>query len=245
MGKHSTHSAGESLGKRRAITVVQAALVIIAVIAAGWLILKMVGYNQAQEIYHSMQSAYAEEDAVNFDTLAADYPGAVAWIRMDDLETINYPIMQGEDNDFYLHNDPAGQPSIDGSIFLDYRNASVADDPHAIIYGHNMRDGSMFGTLISYEDEEFYKQGSGKFTVYTPGGKYRYQIFAVNIVDPTDDSFLVGFKDAGVFSAYVEELKQASMYETGVEANGANQVVTLSTCSSTDRLVVSAKRVAE
>lgn len=239
------HDAVHSNTNRRPITAVQVVLLVIAAIALIWVAAKFIGYSQGQQIYRSMQSAYAQDGGIDFSALARDYPGAVAWIRMDDLETIDYPVMQGTDNDFYLHNDPKGNSSVDGSIFLDYRNNAVNTDMHSIVYGHNMRDGSMFGTLKSYTDQDFYQKGSGKFTVFTPTGSYRYQIFAINIVDPTDDTFLVGFNDAKTFGSFVDQLKADSMYDTGVGVTGYDQIVTLSTCSSSDRLVVSAKRVRE
>ncbi len=239
------HDAAHSSANRRPITIVQVVLLAVAAIALIWVGAKLIGYSQGQQIYRSMQSAYAQDGGVDFSALANDYPGAVAWIRMDDLETIDYPVMQGKDNDFYLHNDPKGNSSVDGSIFLDYRNNAVNTDMHSIVYGHNMRDGSMFGTLKSYTDQDFYKKGTGKFTVFTPTGTYRYQIFAINIVDPTDDTFLVGFNDTKAFGTFVDQLKADSMYDTGVSATGYDQIVTLSTCSSSDRLVVSAKRVRE
>lgn len=241
MGEHSRTNPTNT----RVITTVQVVLVVCALVAFGWLIAKLVGYSLAQSAYRTMQSAYGREAGIDFASLTSDCPGAVAWIRMDDLSTIDYPIMQTSDNDYYLHNDANGQSSVDGSIFLDYRNKSASSDLHTIIYGHNMRDGSMFGTLISYQDEDFYKAGSGKFTIYTPSGTYRYQIFAVNIVDPSDDTFMVGFKDTTVFGAFAQRLKADSLYDTGVNVTGTDQIVTLSTCSSTDRLVVSAKRVNE
>ena len=239
------HDSVQNSANRRPITIVQVVLLAVAAIALIWVAAKLIGYSQGQQIYRSMQSAYAQDGGVDFNALAKDYPNAVAWIRMDDLETIDYPVMHGSDNDFYLHNDPKGESSVDGSIFLDYRNNAVSTDMHSIVYGHNMRDGSMFGTLRSYTDQDFYRNGSDKFTVFTPTGTYRYQIFAINIVDPTDDTFLVGFSDSKTFGSFVDQLKANSMYDTGVGVTGYDQIVTLSTCSSADRLVVSAKRVRE
>ena len=244
MGNHSLPKSARS--SKRVITIIQAVLIVFALACAFWLVSKLVGYYQGQQFYKGIQNSYAEQNEINFDSLTADYPDAVAWIRMDDLDTIDYPVMQSTNNDFYLHNDTSGSQSADGSIFLDYRNSSsITSDLYDIIYGHNMRDGSMFGTLTSYQDEEFFRQGSGKFTLYTPTGTYRYQIFAVDVVDPLDDVFMVGFKDRGIFNSFVKELKANSLYETGVQADGNDQVLTLSTCSSSDRLVVSAKRVNE
>ena len=228
------------------ITIAQVVLIAFAFVCVAWVVAKLVGYYQGQQFYKSIQTAYAQESEIDFDSLRENYPGVVAWIRSDDLETIDYPIMQGSDNDFYLHNDASGAASVDGSIFLDYRNTpDFSSDLYSIVYGHNMRDGSMFGTLTSYQDGAFYAQGTGKFTIYTPSGTYRYQIFAVDVVDPSDDAFMVGFKDKSIFDPFVKELQASSIYETGVQVDGNSQILTLSTCSDSNRLIVSAKRVVE
>lgn len=205
----------------------------------------MIGYGQAQQFYDKVEQAYASEPSqspIDFPALQKEYPNVVAWLEMDDVD-VSYPIVKGEDNEYYLHYDPSGNESVDGSIFLDYRNAGDFNDLHTLVYGHNMLDDSMFGKLDQYTSEDFYKNGSGTFTIYTPDNTYRYKIFAVDIVDPTDSVYQVGFTNRPVFGAFVAQLLGNSMYETGVEASGNDSVVTLSTCSSSDRLVISAKRV--
>jgi len=237
--------------KTRTITIVQVVLAVIAVAGVVWLASKMIGYGQARQAYDDIKRAYASEldsttdpyeSPIDFEALQKDYPNVVAWLAMDDMD-VSYPIVQGEDNEYFLHYDPSGNESIDGSIFLDSRNSPDFEDLHTLVYGHNMIDGSMFGLLDQYVDEEFYKNATGMFTIYTPEAAFRYQIFAVDIVDPTDAVYQVGFKNPQVFGAFVAQLLENSMYQTGVKASGKDHVVTLSTCSSSDRLVISAKRV--
>lgn len=235
-------------GKRTALTAAQIVIALFVVACLSWLVYKLVGYAQAQQVYDRIETAYASElggadrDPIDFDALREEYPDVVAWIKMDDVD-VSYPIVQGDDNEHYLHYDPSGAANIDGSIFLDYRNKSIDTDLYSLVYGHNMRDESMFGQLDEYVSEEFYENGLDTFSIYTPNGTYRYQIFAVNIVDPTDDAYTTGFTNAQVFDAFAQQLKERSMYETGVDVSGADHVVTLSTCSSSNRLVLSAKRI--
>ena len=242
------------MNARKAITAVQ--LLILALVVAGvaWLVFKFVTYNQAQQVYRDIETAYASEtpaasgssaataSPIDFAALHNDYPDVVGWLKMDDVD-ISYPIVQGTDNEHYLHYDPAGNANIDGSIFLDYRNKSLDTDLYALVYGHNMLDESMFGQLDEYTSADFYNKGTGAFYIYTPKGAYRYKIFAVNVVDPTDDAYQVGFTNTLAFAAFVKQLKANSMYDTGVDVAGYDHVVTLSTCSDTNRLVVCAKRV--
>lgn len=242
--------------KRKAITVIQLVLGALVVVGLAWLVFKLVSYNQAQQVYRNIEAAYASETPVagdssaaaaaaspiDFATLQQDYPDVVGWLKMDDVD-ISYPIVKGADNDHYLSHDPSGNNNIDGAIFLDYRNKSLDTDLYAIVYGHNMLDESMFGQLDEYTDESFFQKGTGAFYIYTPQGSYRYKIFAVNIVDPTDDAYQVGFTNTQAFAAFAKLLKANSMYDTGVDVAGYDRIVTLSTCSDTNRLIVSAKRV--
>ena len=225
-------------------------LAVLVAVGIGWIVFKAVSYNQAQQVYRDIAKAYANESGglfnekapVDLAALQSEYPDIVAWIAMDDVD-VSYPVVQGDDNDFYLYNDPSGNSNIDGSIFLDYRTKSLDTDLYALMYGHNMLDESMFGQLDNYVDEDFYKAGTGSFMLYTPNGSYRYKIFAVNIVDPTDEVYQTGFVNTQVFGAFVRQLKESSMYDTGVEVEGFDHVITLSTCSDSNRLVLSAKRM--
>lgn len=238
-------------GSKKAITAVQVVLAVLVAAGIAWLAFKLVSYNQAQQVYQDIDAAYASEVEgsydgapcpIDFEAVKAEYPDVVAWLKMDDVD-ISYPIVQAGDNDYYLAYDPSGQVNIDGSIFLDYRNKSLDTDLYALVYGHNMLDESMFGQLDNYVDENFYHQGTGAFYIYTPKGSYRYKIFAINIVDPTDDVYQMGFTNTQVFATFVQQLKERSMYDTGVEVAGSDHIVTLSTCSASNRLVLCAKRM--
>ena len=237
----------EKTKKKKVLTAIQIALAVLVAAGIAWIAFKVIGYNQAQRVYHEMEKAYAAEavdgdpSSIDFAALQAEYPGVVGWLKMDDVD-ISYPIMQSEDNDYYLYYGPDGNPNIDGSIFMDYRNRSF-NDLHVLLYGHNMLDESMFGQLDEYVSEEFYNKGTGAFTIFTPEASYRYKIFAVDIVSPTDDVYQTGYQNPQVFDAFVKQLEENSLYDTGVKVSGSDHVVTLSTCSAYDRLVLSAKRL--
>lgn len=235
--------------KKRVILAMQIALAALAVAGAAWLASKALGYMQAQGVYRDMQAAYAaevdqpaQECPVDFAALQSQCPGVVGWLKMDDVD-VSYPIVKGADNDHYLHYDAADQESVAGAIFIDSRNESIEGDKHVLVYGHNMMDESMFGQLDNYLDESFYRDGEGTFTIYTPQGAYRYRIFSVAVVDPTDETYTTGYKNEVVFDAFVKHLVGQSMYETGINVTGVDHIVTLSTCSASDRLVLCAQRL--
>ena len=234
---------------KKVLTGVQIALAVLVIAGIVWIAFKVVGYNQAQQVYHEIEAAYASQpvdgdpSSIDFSDLQEKYPNAVGWLKMDDVD-VSYPIMHGTDNEYYLDYGPDGEYNLAGSVFMDYRNKSF-NDLHVLLYGHNMMDESMFGPLDEYTSEQFYRSGTGAFTVFTPDASYRYKIFAVNVVGPTDSVYQTGYQNPTVFSGYVKQLKENSMYDTGVEVSGADHVVTLSTCSADDRLVLSAKRIQE
>lgn len=231
------------------LTKVQVVLAIVAVAGVAWLGWKAVGYLEAQGYYAGMREAYASDttsgsEHIDFASLTADYPTAVAWIHFDSADVnIDYPVLQGDDNEFYLRHNGEGEWIEPGSIFLDYRNNSLADDLHSIMYGHNMMDGSMFSDLSKYVDEDFYTDETSTFWVATPEATYYYEIFSVTIVDPYSDIYTVGYENTDVFDAFVKQVKEASLYDTGVSVSGTDRVLTLSTCQRPNRLVISAKLV--
>lgn len=183
--------------------------------------------------------------APDFAALTAACPGAVAWLELEDVP-VSGPVMQAEDNEFYLRRGPDGEPLSAGSLFLDAGNTGF-EDPYALVYGHHMRDGSRFAPLTAYAEETFYRGGTGRFTLYTPDGAAEYQIFAVLRVEPDDEVFTLGFARDAVFADFVQMLRERSLYDTGVEVTGQDTVLSLCTCATADgggRLVVCARRLA-
>lgn len=240
----------EKTGRERLITRIQIALAVLAVAGLAWIGWKAYDYTQAQGVYDGIASDYADSTAakegpacpVDLAKLKTDYPETVGWLQIDSLD-LGYPVMQAADNDTYLHVDAQGNPSIDGAIFLDYRVKSVDDDWQSIVYGHNMIDGSMFGNLSRFADPAWFSENDTTFTYFSLDGAYVYQVFAVQVVDPTDDIYQLGFQDRKVFAGVVDNLAQGTMVDTGVKASGKDVIMTLSTCSNANRLAVSAKRI--
>lgn len=93
---------------------------------------------------------------VDFNKLEEINPDVIAWIEIPGLE-ISYPVVQGRDNDYYLHHLITGENHKSGSIFMDFQNQEDLSDRNTIIYGHNMKDGSMFGTLNQYQSQALYR----------------------------------------------------------------------------------------
>lgn len=184
---------------------------------------------------------------VDFDALRSASPDVCGWLQIPALEKINYPVVWRGDNEFYLHHNWEGAASSFGAIFLEAGNSSDFQDCYSIIYGHNMKDGSMFGSLKKYADSEFYRENGGVIFLYLPEETRVYQIFSVRTVIADDPSvYTIGFVPGDAYDEYVSGLKAASDYDTGVAVSGEDSIITLSTCSgsgSSARFIVHAKQV--
>ncbi len=170
----------------------------------------------------------------DFEALTAINPDTVGWLRFDQPEIISYPIVAGVDNQKYLKTDFNGGRSNHGTIFLDMRNAPTFTDKHAVVYGHNMQNDSMFGALNEYKSEEYYK-ANPYFYIYTPDGKVKkYQIASARVVAEDAPCYNLQFADDAQFMAHLDEMKSGSLYDTGVPYDQYSQLVTLSTCTAAD-----------
>lgn len=167
----------------------------------------------------------------------------VGWIAFDTVD-ISYPIMQGEDNGYYLNHTFSGKENKAGSIFMEAGNASDFTDYHTILYGHNMKNGSMFGKLKKYREETFFEENP-YFSVYTEDKRYRYEIFSIQITAADSRVYTIGFSPNAEYQSFLEDLVKNSWYERGKVLAVTDQVITLSTCVQSDekRLVIHAKRI--
>ncbi|MDE7178540.1 MAG: class B sortase [Lachnospiraceae bacterium] len=172
------------------------------------------------------------------------------WLSIEDMR-IDYPVMQCEDDEYYLHHDFEGKDSKYGCLYVRER-ADLEEGTNFIIYGHNMKDGSMFGDLDFYREEDFYREHT-KIAFDTLYKEYTYEIVAVflsRIYEENDDAFkYYQFYEAETeeeFHDFYDNIKQMSLYDTGVEAEYGDTFLTLSTCAyhvNNGRLAVVAKRV--
>jgi SrtB family sortase len=178
--------------------------------------------------------------------LKAEYPEVVGWIYFEN-ENISYPIMYSGDNDKYLRTTYTGEKAKAGAIFIDGESTPDFTDPHSLIYGHNMRDLSMFGRLRYYLTNPDYYQDHQYFQISTEDKVYRYQIFAYEEVADNHDVFWVFGKEPKGYYKMLKEIEQGSYCNSGITTNESDHVITLATCTNKDeeRLLVSAVRMDE
>ena len=179
---------------------------------------------------------------VNMESLKQINPDSEGWLLFPDTK-INYPVVYGRDNAYYLTRMIDGTANKAGTLFTDMNNGKGFSDRNTIIYGHNMKNGSMFGQLKKYGKEEYYQEHPS-FYLYTEAGVWRYDIFSVRVVDEASDSYTINFASEEEFNTYIDKAFRTSMYDTGVAVTASDTIVTLSTCTSkdTDRLIVQGVR---
>ncbi|MDE6956928.1 MAG: class B sortase [Lachnospiraceae bacterium] len=170
---------------------------------------------------------------VDFDKLMKINDDTIGWIRFyPEPKEINYPIVQGEDNNVYLHKTFSDNENTLGAIFLDKGAASDFTDKNSIIYGHRMKDGSMFRHLQDYEDKKFW-QKNPYFYIYTPDGKeVIYHIYSVGQVKETSNTYQTIFSSKEAYRKFLDETMEVSEYNTGVKVDVDDTIVTLSTCTA-------------
>ena len=179
-----------------------------------------------------------EMASVNVSGLKAQYPDVVGWIRFEN-GLISYPVMHSDSNDTYLYTAYNGTESIGGSIFVEATHKGDFSDTHTIIYGHNMKNGSMFGRLHNYRYNNSYFQKNKYFQIFTETEILRYEIFSYQQVHIDSFVYKENFSSGKVLG---EKLLQNSLVRPSVYFEDKDKIVTLSTCISSDdyRFVVSA-----
>ena len=170
-----------------------------------------------------------QNDSVDFSSLEEINPDVVAWLTCEGTE-IDYPVVLGTDNDYYLRHLFTGERNKLGAIFIDYRNHGDFSDKNTIIYGHNMKDGSMFSSLTKYKNQNYYDSYPA-MVLYTPDGDYKIELFAGIIVDGNYESIRFDFKNDHDFQSYIDSLKKMSTFESNTIVEADDQIVTLCTCS--------------
>ena len=172
--------------------------------------------------------------SVDFEILQENGPDIIAWLTLPDT-AVNYPVTQAEDNDYYLRHLYDGTYNKAGCLFADYENKKDFSDRNTIIYGHNMRDGSMFASLNEYKEQSYYDSHPQMYLV-TPDGGYLCDIFAAFEAKPKESGsdtspWRMEWKDDGAYTTWLSAMADRSVVETDVTVTSSDKVLTLSTCT--------------
>ena len=172
------------------------------------------------------EKPYPEVDFAGLKSVNSD---VIGWIYVPDTE-INYPIVHTSDNDYYLDHlvDRTQNPA--GAIFLDTRNPSDFSDLHSIIYGHHMKNGSMFAALKGYKKQDFF-DGHKTGYLITQDAAYSIDFFAGHVANVEENAWQLDFDDAADFDNWIKSLKEVSAFKSDIEPQYGDRIFTLSTCS--------------
>lgn len=243
--------------KRSVPLIVVAVVLVIGMVIAGWqLISILLNYQRDRSAYDELAAnaisslADGDEDAddqtddgtaatdttdantapiiVDWDYLESINTDIVGWIYCPDT-VINYPVVQASDNSYYLKHGFDKQSNTSGTLFADVSSVVGINMCNFIIYGHNMKDGSMFGTLEGYVDQSYYEEHPIMYYL-TPTATYRIDLIAAHIVESTLDNYPGYFDSTSDYQTYLNQLTSASLFSTNATVSTDYQLITLSTC---------------
>lgn len=166
---------------------------------------------------------------INWKSLKKQNPDVIAWIYIPGTK-INYPILQGKDNEYYLHHNLSGDKSDYGEVFMDYRQSPDLANYNTFLYAHNMYDETKFAELNNYFNTSFYKNHQNVY-VYTPKSRFDGKVFAVQSNKGESKAHTMDFDNNSQFSSYVNYLKQRSSISTNIKSNSVKKLLTLWTCT--------------
>lgn len=247
---------------------------IIFIISGTLLVKSLLDYHKADKIYKNVENIVFTTDTTdttdtkkpasqnnqaetptesvllkNYDhsALLALNPDAVGYLQIPAIDIL-LPVVQGSDNEYYLSHTLTGESSKNGTLFIDCRNTDGIESRNTIIYGHNMKNGSMFGSLRKFMDKDFFTEGDNKIFYFYIGNKiYKYEIYSVHTTPAVSETYATEFESEDAFLSYTNAMIRASYHSTSVSMTGSSKTITLSTCTNDDdvRLVIQAVRIEE
>lgn len=187
--------------------------------------------NNSNENLPQKEKQIQESFGISWDKLRKINDQAVGWIKIPGAD-ISYPVVQGEDDEYYLHHSISKEKDAFGTIFLGAGSSDDFQDSHSFLYGHNMEGNMMFANLNRYEEEDFYRQ-CPEFYIITPEAMYCYEIFSVEQAGQQSPGFQYGYElGSPAYKKQLELLSGNSMYQTDVKTDSSKPIVTLVTCNS-------------
>jgi sortase B len=198
-----------------------------------------------EEIKEIIDDTSKDKNDIDFVSLKKKNKEIVAYLKVPGTK-IDYVVVKGKDNSYYLKHNLYKQSSVAGWIFMDYHNKLDGNDKNIVIYGHNTYNGTMFGTLRNVIKKSWYENiDNHTFNLVLENEVVTYQVFSTYSIKVEDYYINTKFKNNNEFDKFVKTLKRRSVYNYNVEVNGEDSILTLSTCTGggKSRMVLHAKRI--
>lgn len=209
---------------------------------------------QPQEVHQVDDDVYYPNDYwdymnvpflnVNFNELLAKNPDTVGWIKIDGTK-VNYPVVQADDNDYYLSHAFNKQSNNGGWVFADYRVNFKDFGKNTIIYGHNMNNKTMFGSVPQMLDNSYLNNSSNYYIkISTPTSNSVWKVFSIYVIEPEVYYLRTNFKDYS-YEEFLNTIRGRSVYDFGIDVTTDDKILTLSTCNNTGnkRVAVHSKMI--
>ena len=254
MGKNTKNKAN----KKKIILIILRLIFLITLIIsivyiAKWFIDKEENKKIEEKVSEAIivENTENEENAnteykVDFEKLKEINNQIVAWLKVNGTN-IEYPVVQAKNNSYYLRRNLDKKYSVGGWIFADYKNKFDGTDKNIVIYGHNMKDNSMFGTLKNILEEEWYNSEENYIIDFMIENEaQKYQVFSIYQIKTEDYYIDTEFKD-NEFGKFIDTLRERSIKDFNVEISSKDSILTLSTCANNNkyRIVLHAKKISE
>lgn len=186
----------------------------------------------------------SDGDTIDFNSLKEKNSDTVAWIKVEGTD-IDYPVVQAENNDYYLNHSFDKSENGAGWVFADYKNKLDGLDKNIVIFGHNRRDGSMFSTLKNILKPEWYNNENNRYVTFiTEQENIKYEVFSVYQTENEDYYIKTNFTE-NEFSSFLKTIQNRSIKKYNVDINENDSILTLSTCANDNkyRVVLHAKKI--
>lgn len=238
--------------KRKNKTVLMISISIISLCLISVSLLKIINwYSNIKEVksikYSLSQYVKKTNKAYNIDfkKLKKQNSDAVAYLKVNNTE-IDYVVVKGKDNDYYLNHDFKQNYNIAGWVFASYQNKIDGTDKNIVIFGHNMKDGSMFGTMKNILNKKWYNNKKNLTIEFvTEKGTFYYKVFSIYHVKPEDYYINTDFNSDKEYEQFLKTIKNRSIKDFKIGITRKDKIITLSTCSITgiERVVLHAKKI--
>lgn len=246
--------SGNNVRYKKIILTIMFFIFISVMIISGIMILKWVKENkESNEIIYEIKNTISidenidnvEKYNVNFEELKQNNSDTIAWIKVNGTN-IEYPVVKTTNNDFYMTHTFDKNYNSAGWVFMDYKNKFDGTDNNMVIYAHNRRDGSLFGTLKNILTVEWQNNENNLVIPFiTENEKAEYQVFSVYKIENEDYYITTNFGTDNEFQKFINIIKSRSLKDFNVNVSTEDNILTLSTCgdNSKYRVVLHAKKI--
>lgn len=203
--------------------------------------------NELDKLITEIETEEENEDYydIDFEALKEINPDTVAYLKVNNTK-IDYVVVRGNNNSYYLNHNFDKKINVAGWVFADYHNEYDGSDKNLVIFGHNMKNGSMFGTLKYVLRDEWYEnKDNHKILLVDERGTHYYEVFSTYVINNEDYYINTNFNSDDDFYDFIFNLKSRSVNDYNVSLDKEDSILTLSTCSSggTKRVVLHAKLI--